>query len=45
LSTNILIALELKHGIGYQKYAMRQVKGALKYKKNEKLGQKPETDK
>jgi hypothetical protein len=42
---NILIVLELNHGIGCRKYAMRLVKGALKYKKNEKQDLKPEMDK
>jgi hypothetical protein len=32
----------LRHDIGYQKYATRQVPGELKYKKNERHARNPE---
>jgi hypothetical protein len=32
----------LRHGIGFQKYVMRQVQGELKYKTNERHVRNPE---
>jgi len=44
IDLNIEAAMKqaLRHDIGYQKYATRQVKGEWKYKTSERLVKKPE---
>jgi predicted DNA binding CopG/RHH family protein len=42
LNTKAATKQASRHGIGYQKYVTRQVKGEWKYKKNERLVRKPE---
>jgi hypothetical protein len=41
-NTKALTKQALRHGIGFQKYATRQVQGELKYKKNERHVRNPE---